>query len=479
LSKDEKGPLEEEIAESQEEEEETPVDDEPLSTELEQESSEPSGGHICPFCHIVQDSWIYRKSKKGWAECECGKFIRRGLIPEEFIVEQPDDLETKPRKDPESSEEDEEDYDGDEDGDEGEEESLFRERTPAHKILKTVFEDYGVKKVAARRIVGRCERMGGEMVPAELHGMLLDMNSGLKPREVKYCVDEYVDALNSEDTRMADIDQGRRSPSYSRRRYVDSESSQPSSSRRKPRGRSEWGGTPWDPRGNETENMTKDEVLQFIEKRDIERDRRLAADKKDEEILNLREVSARLEQKLEDFVDNPPSAHDEDALTKADLEEAKSSEYMKALELQLSTQQEERRREAEDRKEELRIMREEAKDSRDRFERQAKEDRDRYEKRTDDLQLRLESEQRRGQDAATAKTGDYSKDEMKLVAEGLSKLGSVVERRGSPMKQFAEVLPQLQQIFGQGSGQPPVRERMGPSSVAELVAEEQPSLVSG
>lgn len=459
-------PIKENKKETQEDEEE--------SQEEVQDTQDSKEGIVCPKCGEPQDHYIDNPKKYGWVRCpNCGYHVRRGEIPEEMLVYEEPESEPELGSEPEPTEvershdpEEEEEYPP-----EGEE-PIFRRPVAPHVTMRKVLEEYRVKRVAVDRISKRCERQG-EMHPSELQSMLLDMNSGLKAREVKYCVDEYIDALEAEDayTREAEIDRS----SFSSYKPRESRRETGFPKRRRRFDSSDWSGTPWDKRrGNEP--MTMSEVMKFIEERDKQRDDLEALRKKDEENQRLRDLTTRLEQKLEDLIENPPQpALPDDMLTRSDLADAQRDSLIEAMKLQLQTQNEDRKRiedqDREDRKraedrhrEEMRILRDEM-----------KETRSSYKNEVGKKEAELRDEQRRAD--SDRKSQGYKDDGIRFAADGLHKIADIMTTRGSPIKQLGDIIPQIQTMFGPGGSQPPPRERMGPSTVADLVAEASPESV--
>lgn len=422
-----------------------------MSNEESHEGEEPvkkAKTFTCKYCEEPQEEFLYNIEKRGWAKCpNCGKHMRVSNIPDDLIT----------RVEPETKQM-EEDF-------EEEEETRrvpFRRPRPPHLVLNDILKEFGVKSSARTLIVRRCKR-AGEIHPTDLQRMLRDLDSGVKGKETSYIAEEYYYALESESQEQAEYSGRRTYPRSSTR----SESTRgggmfmPTSSRRGSRSSRSYDSRqsyrskrkePWE---RSDEPLDRQTLMDILERRDREFEQRMERQKREKELGNLREMVVQLTTELKNMKENPPSAVPPDVVTKADLMEKEQTSYVKALQLQMENLKE-------DRKELMGTL----KEDRNRHREDLKELQQAYNEQLEGLQKKLEEERRRAQRGVSS---DWERDEFKLAAEGMNRLTDVLDRK-SPIRDLTEAIPQLMQA--QQQGPPEQRQRMGQSSVADLVGED-------
>ena len=416
------------------------------------ERIEPPRTFICPVCGEPQKEFIYRSSKRGWAEClACGRFTRTKSIPEEFIKKVPDNWNL-PVSMGDETELDEE-YD--------ERDRIpFRRLALPHVLVDRVLRKYGVKDRSRDIIVDRCKTAGG-MHPSELEKALRSLDTGLsKAAEINYVVEDYFIALQAEEKRAQEFSEGGRSyptrrgePGYSSGTYP-LEGEQPTGrqlgydrSLGRPGDRSE--------RGRE-EPLTmrslydilerrERESRAFMERRERDLEDRMRRSTLEDKVGSIGEDISVLATELRNLKENPP----------VQPQPQGESDYEKMLQHTIG-RQDERLKELLDRTD------------RDRTETKAdlKEQREYYEGLIDKQEARFKEDlDKRG---TPHDTSGYRDDAVRLAAEGMHELADVARSRGSPFKILIDGIPI---ILGE-TGPPPQRERGRPASVADLVGPE-------
>lgn len=73
----------------------------------------------------------------------------------------------------------------------------FRRSQPSHVLIEGILAQFGVKERAKEIIISRCKRAGG-MHPSELERALMDLDSGVNMKEASYVTEEYCLALQAE-----------------------------------------------------------------------------------------------------------------------------------------------------------------------------------------------------------------------------------------------------------------------------------------
>lgn len=409
----------------------------------------------CPRCGEPQDHFDYHKKWRGWVKCpNCGKKSRKSGVPEKYIQEIGiEEEEPEPTEEPSVDE-----HDDTEEGEGEEKEGAFRRRKPEHDILRGVLTQFGVKRRAKTIMVARCERAGG-MDAVQLENLLGRLNSGVKANEIPIVVEEYDIALEAAREEEADTsDYGySRAGMYPRSRRRGASYSTPG---RYPSSREDFGSGRG--RGN---TITMEEAMQMWREEDERRESIRREQEKDKEIRDLRDVTIRLEQKLEDIEDNPPQQElPDDVLTKADLADARQDSYIKALELQLQLMQEGRKQDTDENRRRDDIARDEAKD-RDKIHREEmKEIRNMFkdevkgkDREIKDIQDRMETRR---------SSAGYTSDDMRMVSEVGTEIVRAIEKK-APIKDIAFLLEKMTTM--QTRQEAPPRERGGHSSVADLM----------
>lgn len=412
-----------------------------------------SDTHVCPYCKEPQEYFEYNKEWRGWAKCpNCGKKSRRKDIPERFIQE----VEIEDEE-PESTEESGVDeYSGTEEG-EGEE-GAFRRKKPEHELLHGVLTQFGVKKRAKQIMVARCKRAGG-MDASQLENLLIRLNTGIKGPEIQVIAEEYdiaLEAARKDDADTADYGYSRGYP-RSRRRGASYGTPE-----RYPRSREDFGGRG---RGN---TITMEEAMQMWREEDERREAIRREREKDEQIRELRDVTIRLEQKLEDLEENPPQPDlPEGMLTKDDLADAKQDSFVKALELQLQIMREEKKQTVDESRRRDDIARAESKERADLHREEMKEIRDMFKGEVKDKDREIRDIQDKMETRKSS--SGYTHDDMRMVSDVGSEIVRAIEKK-APIKDIAFLLEKMMSM--QTRQEPPPRERGGPSSVADLMGDE-------
>lgn len=78
------------------------------------------------------------------------------------------------------------------------EEVPFRRPRPPHVLIESILTQFGVKERAKDFIIKRCKR-AGEMRPSELERSLIDLDSGVNRKKIRYITEEYYLALRAEE----------------------------------------------------------------------------------------------------------------------------------------------------------------------------------------------------------------------------------------------------------------------------------------
>ena len=430
-------------------------DEEPESKpEPEDEITEndTSDGHICPYCKEPQEYFTYNKEWRGWAECpNCGKKSRKSGIPEKYIREvEIEEEEPEPAEEPSVDE-----YDDTEKGEGG----AFRRTKPVEEILRGVLTQFGVKKRAKEIMVERCRRASG-MDAIQLENLLGRLNSGVKANEIPIVVEEFdiaLEAAREEEADTANYGYSRAGMYPRSRRRGAPYGTQP----RYPRPREGSGG-----RGGNM--LTMEDAMQMWREEDERRESVRREQEKDKQIRDLRDVTIRLEQKLEDIEDNPPQPDlPDDMLTKADLADAKQDSFVKALELQLEIMREEKKQVTEENRRRDDIARAEAKERADLHREEMKEIREMFKGEVKDKDQEIKNIQDKMETRRSS--AGYTSDDMRMVSEVGTEIVRAIEKK-APIRDVAGLLERMMAM--QTKQPPPSRERGGASSVADLMGEE-------
>ena len=323
----------------------------------------------------------------------------------------------------------------------------FRRPRPAHVLIESILNQFGVKERARELIVSRAKRAGG-MHPSELERALMDLDTGLVKREVSYITEEYYLATQQEEDVSRDLE----SRSYPVRRGEQGRSSsyptrygerdQPSTDYSRDR---DSGRRPWDRSregyGEERPLTTRD-IMDIMEKRERDFEDRMRRSTLEDKMSSIGEDISVLATELKNIKDNPPMQSQPQG----------EGDFVKALQHTIDRQD----RRQDELMDIVRTERGEAKDD-------AKDLREIYEER-------LEKQEKKFRDELDKKgvprdTTGYRDDSVRLAAEGLHEMADVMRSRGSPFKIMIEGLP----VLMGDEGRPPQRERGRPASVADLV----------
>ncbi len=322
----------------------------------------------------------------------------------------------------------------------------FRRSRPANVLIESILNQFGVKERARDLIVSRAKRAGG-MHPTELERALMDLDTGLKKREVTYITEEYYLALQQEEDVTRDLE----SRSYPLRRG-DQRRSGTYPTRYSERSYTaggyerdhDYGRRPWDRQrgGYGEEQLTMRSITDMFERRERDFEARMRRSTLEDKMGSIGEDISVLATELRNLKENPP------------VQSAPTGpgEYEKSLEHTIERQDK--------RQEELMTL---IKEERSEAKEDMKEIRDIYDKRFDDQKTRFKEDLDKR--STPHDTSDYKDDSVRLAAEGLHEVADVMRSRGSPVRIFIEGLPL---ILGGGES-PPQRERGKPSSVADLV----------
>ncbi len=325
----------------------------------------------------------------------------------------------------------------------------FRRSRPANVLIESILNQFGVKERARDLIVSRAKRAGG-MHPTELERALMDLDTGLKKREVTYITEEYYLALQQEEDVSRDLE----SRSYPMRRGEQRRSgTYPAKYDERgytPGGRErdyDYGRRPWDRSrgGYGEEQLTMRGLRDILDRRERDLEDRMRRSTLEDKMGSIGEDISVLATELRNLKDNPP------------VQPASTGpgDYEKSLEHTIERQDK--------RQEELMTL---IKEERSEAKVDMKEIRDTYDRRFDDQEKRFKEDlDKRG---TPHDTSGYRDDSVRLAAEGLHEVADVMRSRGSPIRIFIEGLPS---ILG-GGERPPIRERGHPSSVADLVGPE-------
>lgn len=324
----------------------------------------------------------------------------------------------------------------------------FRRARPAHVLIESILNQFGVKDRARGLIVSRAERAGG-MHPSELERALMDLDTGLKKREVSYITEEYYLAIQQEE----DMSHDRESRSYPMRRGEPGRGAgYPTryGGRDQPTGAGYDGGLerrPWDrsyDSGREGP-LTRRGIMDILERRERDLEDRMRRSTLEDKMGSISEDISVLATELRNLKDRPPTQPVPQG----------PSDYEKSLEHTIDRQDK--------RQEELMtLVKEERSEAKD----DMKEIREIYESRLEKQKDELRDEiDKRG---TPHDTSGYRDDSVRLAAEGLHEIADVARARGSPFRIIVEGLPRL---MGD-EGRPPRLERGQPASVADLVGPE-------
>ena len=327
----------------------------------------------------------------------------------------------------------------------------FRRARPAHVLIESILNQFGVKDRARSLIVSRAERAGG-MHPSELERALMDLDTGLKKREVSYITEEYYLAIQQEE----DMSRDRESRSYPMRKGEPRRGAgYPTSygGRDQPTGAGYDGDLerrPWDrSQRYPDERMLDERRLTDILQRERRNWEEQARKEREQETLGqLREDIGVMATELRNLKDNPPVVQPQG-----------ESDYEKMLKHTIERQDEN-----------MKGLVDRSDKDRTETKTDLKEQREYYEGLIDKQDARFKEDlDKRG---TPYDTSGYKDDSVRLVAEGFHELADVLRSRGSPARIIVEaVAPILSE-----TGPPPRRERQGPASVADLVG---PDYVEG
>ena len=323
----------------------------------------------------------------------------------------------------------------------------FRRSRPAHVLIESILNQFGVKDRARDLIVSRAER-AGSMHPSELERSLSDLDTGLKKREVSYITEEYWLAMQQEE----DLSRDRESRSY---RMLRSEQGRGAGYPTR-YGRRDYPSTgydegferrPWDrsyDSGREG-GLTRGDLMDILERRERDLEDRMRRSTLEDKMSSIGEDIGVLATELRNLKENPPTAPAPQG----------PSDYEKALEHTIERQDK--------RQDELmNLLRSERAETKE----DLKETREIYEKRMEKQEKDFKEElDKKG---TPFDTSGYRDDSVRLAAEGLHEVADVMRSRGSPFRIIVEGLPGL---MGEGE-RPPQRERGSPASVADLVGPE-------
>ncbi|HUW46773.1 MAG TPA: hypothetical protein VMW50_13370 [Dehalococcoidia bacterium] len=323
----------------------------------------------------------------------------------------------------------------------------FRRARPAHVLIETILNQFGVKDRARDLIISRAERAGG-MHPSELERSLMDLDTGLKKREVSYITEEYYLAMQQEEDTSLDLE----SRSYPMRRGESGRGAgyptryggrdYPSTGYDEGFERRPWDRS-YDP-GKEG-GLTRGDLMDILERRERDLEDRMRRSTLEDKMGSIGEDISVLATELRNLKENPPTV----------TEPKGPSDYERTLQHTIDRQDK--------RQEELMTL---IKEERSEAKEDMKEIRETYEDRLEKQKEEFRDElDKRGTPYDT--TG-YKEDSIRLAAEGLHEVADVARARGSPFKIIIEGLPTLMGV----EGSPPQRERGRPASVADLVGPE-------
>lgn len=387
----------------------------------------------CPKCsEEVEKFTLYRPSNM--LKCpKCKKILRRGSVPNEFIIEVESGKPGRPRGEGESRRE---------------ERGLFRkERTPA-EIVEEVLREHGTKDSFIDYVVRKTERRGG-LYPEQLRDMLRSLDSGIKQKsEMEYVVGDYYEAVQAEHDRTRDTGD-RHYPPFTER---------------------EEAGGPWPTGGGPEEiffprfdqqgrrivpregavstALTERRLMEILDQRESRQRERERFDRMEDATSDLREMVTKLTMEIKNVKDNPPTTTPPDVVTKAELAKMQTDSYVKMLEKQSESM-------------------EKAVDKYDvlldkvqtRHEAQVKEIREAYEKRVDKLEEDVKEASKKGR--------TYQDTTERAIDRGADVVERLVDTRGQAIERGVRALEQLA-----GGEVPPKREGAGKSGVANRIPKE-------
>ena len=285
--------------------------------------------------------------------------------------------------------------------------------------------------------------------------MLLDLESGTQKKEASYIAEEYYFALGLESERADEYERSypvRRSGTsydgsmYGRRRTEHGDRSPPARGGYDRDGYRQPDRRPWDrsPRGYGEEPLNMRSLMDILERRDRDNERRRREDEGKRTINELTQDMGVIATELRNLKENPPV-----------VTPAGESDYEKTLKHTIDRQDDNARELRDLLKEERAESKSDVKELREIYD-------SRFERQKGDFKDELE---RRGRPYDSK---GYKDDGFRLAGEGLHEMADVLRGRGSPVKIIIEGLGAL---TGEG-GQAPGRERGRPSSVADLVGAE-------
>ena len=187
--------------------------------------------------------------------------------------------------------------------------------------------------------------------------------------------------------------------------------------------------------------MTMEDAMQMWREEDERRESVRREQEKDKEIRDLRDVTIRLEQKLEDIEDNPPQPDlPDDMLTKADLADAKQDSFVKALELQLEIMREEKKQVTEENRRRDDIARAEAKERADLHREEMKEIREMFKGEVKDKDQEIKNIQDKMETRRSS--AGYTSDDMRMVSEVGTEIVRAIEKK-APIRDVAGLLERM------------------------------------
>ena len=418
-------------------------------------------GYPCPSCKKPQPYFEYHRSKYGWVRCPgCGTYVRKKEVPDRFIK--------AVRK---TSGKPMEGFEGEgveeaEEIDESEAGGVvpFRRPRPAHVILSQILDEFGVKQAAKRIMVTRCRRVG-ELHPTDVQRMLMDLDSGLNPKEAGYVADEYYYAVQNERRAAAEAaerpgtymwgggekDQyggyGRYGGEYSRPAplspysYPSGYGSGYGDSQR----RQAWG---------QQGVLTEDRLMQILEERDRQFQDAMRRQRVEDSLSELMKQVIDLANEVKQLKENPPTAVPPDVVTRAELEKERSDAYMKMLERQVAALEK----------------------AVERYESALKEAEDRHEKILDKVEAKHREEVKELRDKledtmrSSRAVEGYKDDSVRLAAEALNRAADILEKK-EPVRAVSESLARLAEGEPEKPPQFP-KEKVGEETITEQIPEE-------
>lgn len=320
----------------------------------------------------------------------------------------------------------------------------FRRARPAHVLIESILNQFGVKDRARSLIVSRAERAGG-MHPSELERSLMDLDTGLKKREVSYITEEYYLAIQQEE----DMSRDRESRSYPMRRgEPERGAGYPTryGGRDQPTGAGYDGDferRPWDRSQRYPDERMLDErrLMDILERERRNWEEQARKEREQETIGQLREDIGVMATELRNLKENPPVVQPQG-----------ESDYEKMLKHTIERQDES-----------MKGLIDRSDKDRAETKTDLKEQREYYEGLIDKQEVRFKEDMdKRG---TPHDTSGYRDDSVRLAAEGLHEVADVMRSRGSP---FRIIIEGAKTLVGEGE-LPPQRERGRPASVADLV----------